>query len=151
MSNNPQEKKSNFKKEANEFVAKFYNILSNFDSKRDPELYEDLWHLRADLEILTVEIQHNLDLDNNLQKWQKTFFDELRGTSSKNKAKLKLNEFSKILSEFPDCSSNSLSDCYKMLWKLKEVIASVLSAFPAEKYKWINGVFQKEDEKMFEI
>ncbi len=151
MSKNSQEIKTNFKKEATDLVATINTILENFSSKKDHELYEDLWHLRADLEILIVEIQHSLNLENKLQKWQKNFFDELKGTSSKTKAKAKLDEFKEKLADFPDCSSNMLSECYKILWKLKEVIASVLSAFPAEKYKWINGEFQKEDEKVFEI
>jgi len=151
MSKNSQSTKLSFKKEANDLVSRFYNILENFYSKRDHELYEDFWQLRADLEILTVEIHHDLGLESSLQKWQKTFFDELKGTSSKNKAKTKLNEFSKVLSDFPDCSLNKLNECYELLWKLKEVIASVLSAFPIEKYKWINGELQKDDEKIFEI
>jgi hypothetical protein len=151
MSKDSQEKNPNFRKEANDLVSRFYKILDDFSSKKDHELYEDFWHLRADLEILIVEIQHSLDLESSLQKWQKNFFEELKGTRSKTKAKTKLDEFKKVLGDFPECSSNKLNECYKILWKLKEVIASVLSAFPAEKYKWINGEFQKEEEKVFEI
>ncbi len=151
MSKDSQEKKLNFKKEANDLVSCFNNILENFSSKKDHELYEDLWHLRAELEILTIEIQHSLDLESSLQKWQKNFFKDLKGTSSKTKAKTKLDEFKEVLVDFSNCSSSKLDECYKFLWKLKEIIASVLSAFPAEKYKWINGEFQKEDEKVFEI
>ena len=151
MSKNSQSSKLDFKKVANDLVTRFNNVLENFDSKKNHELYEDFWKLRADLEILTIEIHHSLGLESNLQKWQKMFFDELRGTSSKKKAKSKLDEFSKVLSIFPDCSSNKLNECYMLLWKLKEVIASVLSAFPLEKYTWINGELQKENEKVFEI
>lgn len=151
MSKNSQKTKTNFKKEADNLVSCFYNILESFSLKNDHELYEDFWHLRADLEILTVEIHHSINIEDSLQKWQKNFFEELRGTSSKSKAKKNLNEFKEVLSNFPDCSSNNLSECYEILWKLKEIIASVLSAFPTKKYMWINGELQKEEEKVFEI
>ena len=146
-----QNAKLKFRKESEELVARFFNILENFSTKKNHELYEDFWHIRADLEILTVEIHHSLDFDSGLQKWQKSNFEELRGTRSKIKAKKKLDEFKEILIDLPDCSSDKLYECYKILWKLKETITSVLSAFPVEKYKWINGELQKEDEKIFEI
>ena len=103
------------------------------------------------METIVIEFKYS-NTDSLLKEnWQEKFHSDFKGTSSKDKAISKLQEFSLSLNEIMDLFSKKKNECYQYLWKLKEAISSVISAFPETQFRWVNNKLKEEKEKIFEI
>ncbi len=141
----------NIRKSIETIITRYSNLLPNLSKYKDSKINRELWDIRSDLEFLIVELKHFLKKDSIEERWQKSFFNELKGTGSKTKAIPMLIEYSKTKSSLVTVFTKDKEKCYRYLWKLKETITVVLAAFPTEKFSWKNGKLIKESEEIFEI
>ncbi len=151
MSGSSDKRMLNIAKEIKLVISKYISLKARLSSKKDPDIHKTFWNIRADLEILLVELKAILYQEDKMEKWQTKFQNELKGTKSKEKAKSILSNYIKDEKEVNSIIINRPKEGYKYLWKLKEVISSILEAFPQEKFVWINGEFKKRNDEIFEI
>ena len=141
----------NLKKSIEQIITKYSSLLPNLSKYKDSKINKELWDIRSDLEFLIVEMKHFLEKDIIEERWQKSFFNELKGTRSKTKAIPMLNEYSKTKNSLITLFDMDKEKCYRYLWKLKETITVVLAAFPTVKFSWKKGKLVKDTEEIFEI
>lgn len=142
---------SKLRKDIQEIIQKYNELLNKTSKIRSSEINEVLWKIRADLETVVIEFKSLTKESILKEKWQESFHKENKGTKSKEKAISKLQEFDKSEQEVNSLFSKNKNECYKYLWKLKETIASVISAFPETHFKWVNNQLQEEKDVIFEI
>jgi len=140
-----------FKKEVGSVISRYNDIINNLTEMKESRVNDLFWNIRAELEIIIVELKSILQKEILIEKWQSKFHDELKGTRSKEKAKILLSKYNKSEEQVLLLLSTDLENGYKYLWKLKEVITAILAAFPVDKYIWVNGELKKDSEKVFEI
>ena len=87
----------------------------------------------------------------SIEKWQKDFLEELKGTSSRKKAIIILNSLNSDSTYFSKLISSNKEKCYRELWELKEIVSSVLAAFPAASYSFRDGKVTQKREEIFEF
>ncbi|MHA1955068.1 MAG: hypothetical protein ACW96U_14095 [Candidatus Heimdallarchaeaceae archaeon] len=139
------------RQDVQEIMKMYIELLETISEKESNEINQTLWKIRADLETIVIEFK-DLIADSLLKEtWQEKFHSSLKGTSSKDKAISNLQEFNLSLIEIMDMFSKRKKECFQYLWKLKEVISSVISAFPETRFRWVNNQLQEEKEKIFEI
>ncbi|MCG3220342.1 MAG: hypothetical protein H7641_03085 [Candidatus Heimdallarchaeota archaeon] len=139
------------KQEIQETMKSYTELLETISEKNSNEINRTLWKIRADLETIVVDFK-NLITDSLLKEnWQEKFHSSFKGTKSKEKAVSKLQEYSLSVNEIMALFAKKKNECYQYLWKLKEVISAVISAFPETRFKWVNNQLQEEKEEIFEI
>lgn len=139
------------KQEIQKTMKIYSKLLESISEKKSNEINQTLWIIRADLETIVIEFK-SLITDSLLKEnWQEKFHSSYKGTSSKDKAISKLQEYGLSVNEIMDLFSKKRNECYQYLWKLKEVISSVISAFPETRFRWVNNQLQEDEEKIFEI
>jgi hypothetical protein len=139
------------KKDIKNSIQEYSKLLDNITKLPSSEVNEILWKTRADLETIVIELKSLLKDSMLKEKWQDKFHSENKGTKSKVKAISKLQEFDLNEQEILSLFSKDQNQCYQYLWKLKETISSVISAFPELRYKWVNNQLTEEKDKIFEI
>jgi len=151
MANNLDELEINLEENIGNYISKFNDLLDNLSSLSSKKINDILWKLRADLELLIIEFKCALEKENKTERWQSSFKEELKGTSSKQKAVMMLESYRKSNQEIKTIFKNKPELSFQYLWKLKETISSILSAFPVEKIEWSNGEMKNVSEDVFEI
>jgi len=129
----------------------FSELLDSLSEKSSNEINHTLWKIRAELEIIIIEFKGLISDSLLKEKWQEDFHQNFKGTKSKEKAITKLKEYRLKEDEIKIMFSKKRNECYQFLWKLKEVISSVISAFPETRYTFVNNQLQEDKEKIFEI
>ncbi|MHA1258612.1 MAG: hypothetical protein ACTSSG_04715 [Candidatus Heimdallarchaeaceae archaeon] len=130
----------------------YSSLIKNINRKKDSIIHSTLWLIRAELELICVELKYLLNKEEKMEKWQKDFFNSFKGTSSKEKAKKLLKTYTLSSDEIVTTYRKSKEEIYRYLWKLKETISLTLKAFPVESYSLENGKIKKlEKEEIFEI
>ncbi len=142
---------SKLREEIKVTIQDYSKLLENILERPSSEINEVLWKIRADLETIIIELKSTIKDSILKEKWQETFHSENKGTKSKEKAISKLQEFSTKEQEIIILFSKDQNKCYQYLWKLKETISSVISAFPEIRYKWVNNQLREEKERIFEL
>ncbi len=131
-------------------ITKFKNLLVNIENKKGSTKRTALWNIRADLELITVEIKYFYNLNEQPYDWQLEFKKE-KGTANETKAITKLKAFKKGPSTVLKLFEKDILECYKYLWKLKETISITIEAFPYPKWEIREGKLVKQSEKIFKI
>ncbi|NPD88087.1 MAG: hypothetical protein HGN29_05170 [Asgard group archaeon] len=139
------------KQDIQKIMKSYTELLEVISEKNSNEVNQILWKIRADLETIVIEFKSLITDSLLIENWQEQFHSDFKGTKSKEKAIFKLQEFNMSVGEIMDLFSKKKKECYQYLWKLKEVISSVISAFPKTRLKWEDNQFQEEKEKIFEI
>jgi hypothetical protein len=147
----PSEALVKLEKDIKNSIQEYSKLLDNITKIPSSEVNEILWRTRADLETIVIELKSLLKDSMLKEKWQDKFHTENKGTKSKDKAISKLQEFDLNEQEILSLFSKDQNKCYQYLWKLKETISSVISAFPELRYKWVNNQLTEEKDKIFEI
>jgi len=145
------DKLSEINQRTKETLQDFNQLVSSLTEKKEHEINRELWKIRSELEVFTIEMKYYLKKGEQTENWQKKFNEESKGTSSKQKALKILDEYNQQNKHLLRKDSNDFSRIYEFIWKLKEVISSVLLAYLAEQYVWREGKFEKENDKIFEI
>ena len=122
-------------------------VVSLVEQKKFSGLEVIFWNLRADLEFLALEFKYVLKIEDKLERWQKSFFSNLRGTKSKAKAIAILRETVLGTDQTLKILEKNPKECYKYFWKLKETISSIMSAFEEKKQSGQSSA----DDDVFEI
>ncbi len=151
MVNNLDKLEINLEEDINNYINKFNDLLDNLSSLSSSKINDILWKLRADLELLIIELKFVLEKENKTERWQSLFKEELKGTSSKQKAMKMLESYRKGNQEIQTIFKKKPEQSFRYFWKLKETISSILSAFAVEKIEWSNGEMKKVSEDVFEI
>ena len=139
------------KNEIGGIISKYIDVTKNLSEMKDNEINAVFWNIRADLEITIIELKSILHKEILIERWQKKFYEELKGTKSKDKAKAILSQYDKDETRVLNLLTKDLEQAYRYLWKLKEVITVVFEAFPLDKFTWTNGELKENSEKVFEI
>jgi hypothetical protein len=134
-----------------ETMKAFTDLLASISEKDSNEVNQILWKIRAELEMIVIELKSLISDSILKEKWQEDFHKNFKGTKSKDKAIKKLQEYNLNEIEIKELSSKKRNECYQFLWKLKEVISGVISAFPETRFSWVDNQLQEEKEKIFEI
>ena len=124
------------------------DIIEKLDKKPQSNMEENLWDLRADMEMLVVGFKMVLEKEDEKEKWQKMYLENLKGTSSRTKAINILKETIMDQHNTIAIYNKNISESYKYFWKLKETISAVMSAFEEKKRKTSSTV---DDSDIFEI
>lgn len=132
-------------------VNRFNSLLDNLSKLSNSKINDILWKLRADLELLIIEFKFVLEKENKTERWQTSFKEALKGTSSKQKAVITLESYRRSNQEIQTIFKKKPEQSFRYFWKLKETISSILSAFPVQKITWSNGEMKKVSEDLFEI
>jgi len=151
MASNLDKLEVNLEENISNSINKFNDLLDNLSSLSNSKINDILWKLRADLELLIIEIKFALEKENKTERWQTSFKEELKGTRSKQKAVMMLESYRESDQEIQTIFKKKPEQSFRYFWKLKETISSILSAFPAQKIEWSNGGMKKVSEDVFEI
>ena len=135
----------------NGVLLQFKTVLGNLSKSTNTVLHELLWQLRADLEFLIIDLKNCYNKENKTERWQKDFLEKSKGTSSKSKAIDMLTEYKLTDSQIKSFTTKNPDIQFKHLWKLKEKISSILSAFATRNNFQNNGLDDNGDEEIFEI
>ena len=147
----PSNISSKLKEDIKITIKDYSKLLESISDRPSSEINEALWKIRAELETEIIEIKSIIKDSMLKEKWQETFHLENKGTKSKDKAISKLKVYSMNEQEVITLFVKNQEECYRYLWKLKETISSVISAFPETRYKWVNNQLREEKEEIFEI
>jgi hypothetical protein len=151
MENTLDKLKTMIEDDIRNLIERFNTLLDNLSDLSSSDINNKLWKLRADLELLIIEIKFFLGKEDKTERWQTTFKNDLKGTSSRQKAEKNLEEYrvdgNKVIEDF----EKKPETIYRYLWKLKESISSVLSAFPVDRIDLFNGEIKETSEDVFEI
>lgn len=151
MVNNLDKLEINLGENINNYTKVFNDLLDNISSLSSSKINDILWKLRADLELLIIELKFALEKENKTERWQSLFKEELKGTRSKQKAITILESYRKSNQEIQTIFKKKPEQSFRYFWELKETISSILSAFPEQKIEWSNGEMKKVSEDVFEI
>ncbi len=151
MSNNLDKLEVNLEENISNSINKFNDLLDNLSSLSNSKINDILWKLRADLELLIIEFKFVLEKENRTERWQTSFKEELKGTSSKQKAIMMLESYRKSNQEIQTIFEKKPEQSFRYFWELKETISSILSAFPVQKIEWSNGGMKKVSRDVFKI
>ncbi|TET80706.1 MAG: hypothetical protein E3J43_01835 [Candidatus Heimdallarchaeota archaeon] len=151
MVNNLDKLEINLEENISNYTKVLNDLLDNISSLSSSKINDILWKLRADLELLIIELKFALEKENKTERWQSSFKEELKGTSSKQKAITMLGSYRKSNQEIQTIFKKKPEQNFRYFWELKETISSILSAFPEQKIKWSNGEMMKISEDVFEI
>ncbi len=151
MDNNLGKLEENIEKEIRAYISNFNEILDNLTSLSSSIINNKFWKLRSDLELLIIEMKLYLKKEDLTERWQASFKNELKGTSSRSKAGIILKEYRVSVEDSISVFKKKPETTYKYLWKLKETISSVLSAFPVERIELFYGEKKQVSEDVFEI
>lgn len=124
------------------------DIIDKISKRIIIDVEEPLWTTRAEIEMLVVKLKIFLKKDDEMERWQKSFLSDLKGTKSIPKAIKILEETIMNQTDTINISANNLSESYKYFWKLKETISSVLSAFEVKR---VSKSSSSENSEVFEI
>ena len=130
-------------KKATQEVEKLVSLLSQGKYKG---LEKIVWSLRADLEFLILKFKFVLEKEDGMERWQKNFFANLKGTRSISKAKSILDDVVLTTEQTLGILNKNPKECYKYFWKLKETLSSVMAAFEEKK-----GYTRVSSDDVFEI
>lgn len=151
MASNLDKLKVNLEENISNSINNFNDLLDNLSSLSNSKINDVLWKLRADIELLIIELKFALEKENKTERWQTSFKEELKGTSSKQKAVMMLESYRKSDQEIQTIFKKKPEQSFRYFWELKETISSILSAFPVQKIEWSNGEMKKVSEDVFEI
>jgi len=151
MENNLDKLEASVEEKIRNYTGNFNEIFDKLTTSSSNSINSKLWKLRADLELLIIEIKFLLKKEDLTERWQSSFRNELKGTSSKHKAETLLKEYNVDKDEVISDFKKRPESVYKFLWKLKETISSVLSAFPSNKIDLFNGEVKESSKDVFEI
>lgn len=151
MVNNLDKLETNLGEKINNYINVFNDLMDKISSLSSSKINNILWKLRADLELLIIELKFALEKENKTERWQSSFKEELKGTSSKQKAIMMLESYRKSNQEIQTIFERKPEQSFRYFWKLKETISSILSAFPEQKIGWSNGEMKKVSEDVFKI
>ncbi|MCE7747635.1 MAG: hypothetical protein GPJ51_04520 [Candidatus Heimdallarchaeota archaeon] len=151
MLNNLDKLAINLEENINNYLNVFNDLLDNISNLSSSKINDVLWKLRSDLELLIIEFKFALEKEDKTERWQSSFKEELKGTSSKQKAITMLERYRKSNQETQTIFKKKPEQSFRYFWKLKETISSILSAFPEQKIEWSNGELKKVSEDVFEI
>ena len=118
---------------------------------KDSEINELIWQIRANLELIYVELKFSLRKEMSIEKWQTDFLEKLKGTSSRKKAIPILKSLNSDSTYFSKLISSNKEKCYRELWELKEIVSSIFGAFPAASYYFRDGKVTQKREEIFDI
>ena len=142
-------KRAELKKEIHQLSSSLDNLISQISELNLNGIDENLWNLRADLEMLIVKIKLLLEKGNGSERWQKDFLEKLKGTKIQEKACDILMDTVMDSENTMIIFEKNLNEIYQYFWKLKEVISSVIPAFQKrELSEYLNNDVEKE---IFEI
>ncbi|MHA1401322.1 MAG: hypothetical protein ACTSQE_13320 [Candidatus Heimdallarchaeaceae archaeon] len=144
------EEKKELEERIGKVIGRYKRFLSSIEKKTSSKKHDILWEIRAELELIIVEIKHLFELGEKLYKWQEEFAKE-RGTSVEEKAIQRLKKFNKTQKTVQKLFNENIEGCYEYLWKLKETISINLKAFPYPKWYWRDGELKKQSEEIFRI
>ena len=112
--------------EVQQTVKSLDKLISAISQGKMNNLEQMVWNLRADLELLILKFKIFLEKEDGKERWQKTFLDNLKGTSSRLKAIEILKGTALSLKETLRIFTKNPVECYKYFWKLKETISSIM-------------------------
>ena len=142
---------SKIKKEIKTILTEFTDLLKSLDSYANSEINSKLWQIRADAELVCVQIKDLIDNENAVLKIQHKVSETVKGTSKRDKAITLLNHLNIAPNRIEAMNIKDEKDIFKIIWELKETISAVLSAFPQKSFIWKNGDFEEEDEDVLII
>ena len=93
MSGISENRMKNIKEEIGKTISSYNDVIKNLTEMKDNKINDIFWNIRADLEIIIVELKSIVQKEILLERWQKRFHDELKGTKSKEKAKVLLSKY----------------------------------------------------------
>lgn len=139
------------KKEIVTTINTLDTLKKELSQLKDSEINELIWQIRANLELIHVELKFSLSKEMSIEKCQKDFLEELKGTRSRKKAMNILNSLNSDSTYFSKLLSSNKEKCYRELWELKEIVSSVIAAFPAASYSFRDGKVTQKREEIFEF
>ncbi|MHA1200179.1 MAG: hypothetical protein ACTSQF_12705 [Candidatus Heimdallarchaeaceae archaeon] len=148
MQEKPALTKDDLLREIQEICKTLEKIISKVAKKPMKGIENLIWNLRAELEMLIIKFRVILEKEDGMERWQKTYLVNLKGTSSLPKAITILNETVMNSEETVAIFKKKPLESYKYFWKLKETISSLMPAF-VEKRQANSSYF--DDGDVFEI
>ncbi len=149
MTNKQLVTKAKVRKKAYTVLESLNDLMKRIEKAPNSIVYNELWMIRAELELLVVECKYLLEKDKK-EEWQKEY-DKKKEVGNKEKAKKMIREQMRSKEEMKKVFAKDFEEGYRQLWKLKETITLSMKAFPLPKYRKIEGEWVKEREKIFEI
>jgi hypothetical protein len=140
---------ADFLKDVQKISKNLDKIIIKTSQKNMTGIENLIWVVRADLELLIVKFKVVLEKDNGIERWQKTFLANHRGTGSISKAIVILKGAVMNHQDTLALYKKNPDECYKYFWKLKETISSIMAAF--EEKKIYNSAYFDNDDEVFEI
>ncbi len=142
---------NSIKKEIVTTINTLDTLKKELSQLKDSEINTLIWQIRANLELIYIELKFSLKKEMSIEKWQTDFLEKLKGTSSRKKAIIILNSLNSDSTYFSKLISSNKEKGYRELWELKEIISSIFAAFPAASYSFRDGEVTQKREEIFDF
>jgi len=146
-----QVNEEDLKKRIKKILNKYSRVRSSLNKEDIPpsENREALWNIRADLELIIVEMKYLYNLK-EFYEWQGEF-KKTRGTANPVKATERLKKFKKSSKRFLESFDKNIEESFRYLWELKETISKNMKAFSYPTWIRRDKKFIKQSEKIFYV